>query len=198
MTLSGSSTAHAQVTRANTLGALLVARGAASPDALAFADEEREVTFGELAEAAAQLATQLARRGSAGAGPRRARAACRAQLRRGFWALQLLRAVPCAFNPVTLRHTLARRVESIRPRFVLMEKLDAAGRAFTPDPARAARPLASLQRTSGSSGAPRAAMLTHRNVLASCERPRRAATSGPATCSSAGSRLGTTSASYAS
>jgi len=150
-----------------TLGALLTARAAAWPDALAYADADRCVTFAALAESAATLAGAIARMGvregdrvalvqPAGVG-----------FAEHFWALQLLGAVPCAFNPVTLRHTLARRVQSIRPRLTIADGLELVTTAPEATGASAAADdLAFLQRTSGTSGEPRAAMLTHGNVLA--------------------------------
>jgi acyl-CoA synthetase (AMP-forming)/AMP-acid ligase II len=125
------------------------------------------VTFGELADEAGALAGRIARAGVA-AGDRVALVRpAGVGFAAAFWALQLLGSVPCAFNPVTLRQTLARRVQSIRPRLVLGEDLDIAATGPAA-PQRPAGPdaLAFLQRTSGTSGEPRAAMLTHRNVFA--------------------------------
>jgi len=53
----------AEIHAAPTLGSMLLARAARSPEALAFADATRQVTFGELAEAASALAGGLTRRG---------------------------------------------------------------------------------------------------------------------------------------
>jgi acyl-CoA synthetase (AMP-forming)/AMP-acid ligase II len=150
-----------------TLAALLAARAAATPDAPAFADTARQVTFGELADAAGGRAAGLARMG--------VRAGDRVALvlpagvgfAEMFWALQLLGAVPCAFNPTTLRQTLARRVRSVDPTLVVSAELEIpVARAAPPEPPADPAALAFLQRTSGSSGEPRAAMLTQANVLA--------------------------------
>jgi acyl-CoA synthetase (AMP-forming)/AMP-acid ligase II len=160
-------TARVTAAAAGTLDALLAARAAASPTALAFADDRRTVTFGDLAEAASAIAGGLARTG--------VRAGDRVALvlpagvgfAETFWALQLLGAVPCAFNPVTLRQTLARRIAAVRPRLVITDDLEIARAPVAPG----ASPLgpdglAFLQRTSGTSGDPRVAMLTQRNVIA--------------------------------
>jgi fatty-acyl-CoA synthase len=150
-----------------TLCDVLASRAAGSPDALAFADDRRRVTFGELAATADELADGLARRG-VGPGDRVALvAAAGVRFAELFWALQVLGATPCAFNPTTPSQTLARRVEAIRPRLVLTEDLVTTGSgAAAPEPVGAdADALAFLQPTSGTSGEPRAAMLTHRNVL---------------------------------
>jgi fatty-acyl-CoA synthase len=161
--------------QARTLGELLTARAATSPAALAFADDQRQVTFGALADATNDLAGGLARLGVKRGDRVALVLPAGVVFAEMFWALQLLGAVPCAFNPVTLRQTLARRVASIRPRLVITKDLDiAAARAPEPGCAAGADDLAFLQRTSGSSGAPRAAMLTHRNVLAQLRATREA------------------------
>jgi len=53
----------AEIHAAPTLGSMLLARAARSPEALAFADATRQVTFGELAEGASALSGGLTRRG---------------------------------------------------------------------------------------------------------------------------------------
>jgi fatty-acyl-CoA synthase len=152
------------VITAQTLGSLLAARAAATPDVLAFADERRNVTFAELAQGAADLAGGLARLGvrpgdrvalvlPAGVG-----------FAEAFWAVQLLGGVPCALNPVALRQTLARRVDSVRPRLVVTADLEIAP-APAPEHVGAVDDLAVLQRTSGTSGDPRIALITQRNVI---------------------------------
>lgn len=86
-----------------------------------------------------------------------------------FWALQLLGAVPCAFNPHVPEQTLGRRIERIRPALVVTED-----GSTTTSPHSDERPetdlvpddLAFLQMTSGTSGAPRASMISHGNVMA--------------------------------
>jgi acyl-CoA synthetase (AMP-forming)/AMP-acid ligase II len=151
----------------DTLGELLAARAGATPSGLAFADERRSATFGELHERADTLAGRFTRMGVR-AGDRVAVVLpAGVGFAETFWALQLIGAVSCAFNPVALRQTLARRVSSIRPRLVVTDELELpAGRARVPAVAGDRGALAFLQRTSGSSGEPRAAMLTHGNVLA--------------------------------
>ncbi len=158
-----------------TLGALLAARAGASPDALAFADDRRRATFGDLADAAQRVAAGLALEG--------VRAGDRVALvlpagvgfAEAFWGAQLLGAVPCAFNPVTLRTTLARRVESIAPRLVVTADLEVPDvPPAPPPPPSTGDGLAFLQRTSGTSGDPRVAMITHRSVLSQLRSTERA------------------------
>jgi long-chain-fatty-acid--[acyl-carrier-protein] ligase len=156
------------LTEPRTLGALLIERAGATPDSPAFADDARQVTFGELADAASRLAAGLARmdvrRADRVALVRRAGVG----FAEAFWALQILGAVPCAFNPTTLRQTLARRVGSIDPKLVLDDDLEVPTAPGVLPQQTGGDPgdIAYLQRTSGTSGDPRVAMLTHRSVIA--------------------------------
>jgi acyl-CoA synthetase (AMP-forming)/AMP-acid ligase II len=152
-----------------TLREVLLARAEADPDRLAYDDELRRITFGELAESSARRAAQLAEMG--------VRAGDRVALvlpsgipfAEAFWGLQLLGATPCAFNPSVPPQTLERRTALVRPRLVVREgDLEAAPPPTRPAPVTSLGPedLAFLQPTSGTSGEPRAAMVRHRNVLA--------------------------------
>jgi fatty-acyl-CoA synthase len=127
------------------------------------------LTLGDLAERAGSRATALQARG-ASAGNRVAIALpAGLDFIETFWALQLLGTVPCAFNPQVPAQTLGRRIERIRPALVITDD-----GASTTSGAGAPRgdadigpdDLAFLQLTSGTSGAPRAAMITHANVMA--------------------------------
>jgi acyl-CoA synthetase (AMP-forming)/AMP-acid ligase II len=152
-----------------TLRDVLLERAEADRDRLAYDDELRRVTFGELAELAALRSAQLAEMG--------VREGDRVALvlpsgipfAEAFWGLQLLGATPCAFNPAVPAETLERRTALIRPRLVLREgDLEAAPAPSgpAPEPSLGPEDLAFLQPTSGTSGEPRAAMIRHRNVLA--------------------------------
>jgi acyl-CoA synthetase (AMP-forming)/AMP-acid ligase II len=86
-----------------------------------------------------------------------------------FWALQLIGAVPCAFSPGGKPEALERRIARTRPRLIvsdgLVDEMCVAGpprRETEIDPDSPAV----LQLTSGTSGEPRAAIITHRNVHA--------------------------------
>jgi fatty-acyl-CoA synthase len=154
----------------STLRDALLERAATDPDRLAYDDEIRRITFGELAASAATRAAQLAEMG--------VRQGDRVALvlpsgipfAEAFWGVQLLGATAVAFNPSLPRQTLARRTALVRPRQVVLEgDLEAAPAPSAPAPDPAAlgpEDLAFMQPTSGTSGEPRAAMVRHRNVLA--------------------------------
>lgn len=154
-----------------TLRDVLSLRAGSDPDRLAFANAGRRLTFGELAESAASLAGGL-RRAGVGTGDRVALVmSAGVGFAEAFWALQLLGATPCAFNPSVPADTTWRRAERIRPRMVLSDQVAAAVArarpvALEPESALGGDDLAFLQPTSGTSGEPRAAMVRHRNVLA--------------------------------
>lgn len=152
-----------------TLREVLLQRAEADPDRLAYDDELRRISFGELAEAAARRAAQFAELG--------VRPGDRVALvlpsgipfAEAFWGVQLLGATSCAFNPSVPDRTLERRTALIRPRLVVREgDLDVfrepSGEA--PEPPVGPEDIAFLQPTSGTSGEPRAVMIRHRNVLA--------------------------------
>jgi acyl-CoA synthetase (AMP-forming)/AMP-acid ligase II len=109
---------------------------------------------------------------------------------RAFFALQILRAVPCAFDPGAPPETAARRAAQVRPVLTLTSTLPAdAAAAFTgaglrriapadvsrqaparPLPAGTGEEPAFLQPTSGTSGEPRTAVILQRQALASLRR----------------------------
>ncbi len=156
-----------------TLDAALAHRAACAPGALAFAEKGEKLSYGKLRAEVEVLASGLAslgvRRGDrvvlllpAGLG-----------FIRAFFALQRLAAIPCALDPSMAPATAARRAARVRPALVLGEglggvKLDEVPRL---SPWEGAGPseddIAFLQPTSGTSGEPRAAVVLHRNAIAS-------------------------------
>jgi fatty-acyl-CoA synthase len=155
---------------------VLVDSAADHPGRPVYVTEGKTITLGDLAERAASRAAGLHARG-ASAGDRVA-IALPAGLHfiETFWALQLLGAVPCAFNPRIPAQTLERRIERIQPALVVTEEGpvptsyaddDRSDTDAIPDG------LAFLQLTSGTSGAPRASMISHRNVMACLRQSER-------------------------
>lgn len=180
----------------DTLSSLLAVRAAGAPDALAFAAGEESLSYRRLGAAAAGLAGALR---AVGVGPGdRVGLSLPGGLGfvRTFFALQHLGAVPCAFDPATPPTTMVRRLARLRPAWVLVsgpsaealaseaepagmkclavEELDAgAGRGSSPPHRPSPEAPAFLQPTSGTSGEPRLALVSHRNALASLEAGRR-------------------------
>jgi fatty-acyl-CoA synthase len=149
---------------------VFLARAAADPERLAYDDELRRISFGELAESAATRAAQFAELGVEQGDRVALVLPSGIAFAEAFWGLQLLGATPCAYNPSVPEETLARRTALIRPRLVVHEgDLEAAPAPSRPAPepdGLSSEALAFLQPTSGTSGEPRAAMVRHRNVLA--------------------------------
>jgi fatty-acyl-CoA synthase len=165
----------------------LAFRAAEAPGDLAFAEGAERLSWGELRAEAAALAGGLA---SLGVG-RRERVAlflpAGLDFIRAFFALQRLAAIPCAFAPGGPAPAAARRAARVRPCLVLVAgpegaelaaALAAAGlRAVDlaavprgvapPVPSAGGEDVAFLQPTSGTSGEPRAAMITQANAVAS-------------------------------
>jgi acyl-CoA synthetase (AMP-forming)/AMP-acid ligase II len=152
----------------HTLRDVIVDRSRTDPDRLAYDDGSRTVTFGELAERAAAGAALLASKGVK-AGDRVALVLpAGVEFAEAFWAVQMLGATSCAFNPGLPARTIERRTARIRPRLVVTEGMvgSAAPVRDVPDePPVGGDDIAFFQPTSGTSGEPRAAMLRHRNVL---------------------------------
>lgn len=153
----------------STLREVLLARAARQPDRLAFDDGRRRVTYRELLQRASGQAIRLAS-ADVRPGDRVALAmSAGVSFAEAFWALQLLGAAPCAFNPYVPASRLERRTARIRPRLTVRDgDLDGCPPARKPPPEPPTGPddLAYLQPTSGTSGEPRAAMLLHSTVLA--------------------------------
>ena len=168
--------------------AVLDRRGRDSPDALAYAAGEEGLTYGRLHEDVGRLAATLAC-AALSAGERAALLLPGGlDFVRAFFAVQRLGAVPVAIDPGLPADAVARRLTAVRPRVVLFDPATVPLTLTLPqgvepvDLARArrgalptARPerfeaapggLSHLQLTSGTTGQPRAAMLTHENVMA--------------------------------
>ncbi|MFL5781986.1 MAG: class I adenylate-forming enzyme family protein [Thermoleophilaceae bacterium] len=152
-----------------TLRDLLLDRAASDPDALAFDDGRRRVTYGQLTARAAGKAARLADLG-VHHGDRVALALpAGVDWAEAFWAAQLVGAATCAFNPHVPPDVLAGRAARVRPRLVVHPAtFDGVGPAddIPPEPPVGPEDVACLQPTSGTYGDPRAAMLLHRTLLA--------------------------------
>jgi acyl-CoA synthetase (AMP-forming)/AMP-acid ligase II len=153
----------------STLRDVLLERAATDADRLAYDDEVRRISFGELAASAATRAAQLSEMGVKQGDRIALVLPSGIPFAEAFWGVQLLGATAVAFNPRTSEPTLERRTALVRPRLVVREgMLEAARRprGEAPAPSLGPEDLAFLQPTSGTSGEPRAAMIRHRNVLA--------------------------------
>ncbi|MFP5288349.1 MAG: AMP-binding protein, partial [Thermoanaerobaculia bacterium] len=178
-----------------TLDAALASRADAAPGATAFAMGEERLGYGTLRAQAEALAAGLA-----GLGVRRGDRVvlllpAGLDFIRAFFALLRLAAVPCALDPSLAPATAARRAARVRPGLVLagdrfVEACAAAGlRGVRLDEVPRSRPLeesgpgeddvAYLQPTSGTSGEPRAAVVLHRNAIASLRAARDGIGLGP-------------------
>jgi fatty-acyl-CoA synthase len=148
------------------LPVLLQQRATDEPHALAFSFGGTSVTWSQLREDAEELAGILRHDGVV-AGDRVALLMpAGLDLVRLVYALLRLEAAPCIFDPHVPAETTARRTAAIRPRITLTAPPRGASTTVPPvsDDDHA---IAFLQSTSGTSGEPLFAMLTHRNILAS-------------------------------
>lgn len=182
-----------------TLDAVLAARSASAPDRLAFAAPGESVSYGTLRTEVEALAGGLSGLG-VGRGDRVALLLpAGLGFIRAFFALQRLGAAPCAFDPQAPPETAVARAVRVRPRLVLTAGGPADGIAAAcvarglpwadlarvpravppPGPDTGADDTAFLQPTSGTSGEPRAAVITQRNVLASLGSSRDLLSIGP-------------------
>ncbi len=182
-----------------TLDAVLAHRAAEGPDALAFAAGGEQLTYGGLRAGVEALAGGLARLG-VGRGERVALLLpAGLSFVRTFFALQRLAAIPCAFDPKAPPATAARRAARVRPSLVLFDGAEAEGLSLAcmesglrsvplaevprggelPPSESTAEDIAFLQPTSGTSGEPRAAVITQRNVLSSLRIARDRLDFGP-------------------
>jgi len=175
-----------------TLDAVLTARAGDAPGRLAFSEAAETATYAELRSETAALAGGLARLGVAYGDRVVLVLPAGLTFIRAFFALQRLAAAPCALDPQVPPTTTAARATRVRPRLVLTAGAGAEGVAAACDAAGlrvvdiAAVPRAApfreqrvraddvafLQLTSGTSGEPRAAVITQRNVLASLRAAR--------------------------
>lgn len=175
------------------LGALLL-RASAAPNALAFEVEGEATTYRELAAAAAAMAAALDALGIAPG------ARCALMLPTGLpfiralFAAQWAGAIPVAVDPKLPPELAWRRFMLVGCRLVLgraaalpaletaradaavrleaVEEVQAYGARGAGAPRPRAHEVAFLQLTSGTTGAPRAVMVTHRSLLASLRASR--------------------------
>ena len=170
-----------------TLDAALTRRAACSPDSLAFAMGEERLGYGRLRAEAKALASGLASLGVRRGDRVVLLLPAGLDFIRAFFALQRLAAAPCALDPSMAPATAARRAARVRPALVLAAGTEADGVAEACaeaglrgvrleevprlSPWEGAGPgeddVAFLQPTSGTSGEPRAAVILHRNAIAS-------------------------------
>jgi fatty-acyl-CoA synthase len=161
-------TAGARYPQPETLRDVLLSRSLAQPERLAYDDGARRLTFGQLAEGAEDRAAQLVSMGVRPGDRVALVMSAGIPFAEAFWALQLLGATSCSFNPVVPAQTLERRIERIRPRLVLTDgwrDRASPGSRAVPDPHVTEHDIAFMQPTSGTSGEPRAAMISHGNVV---------------------------------
>jgi acyl-CoA synthetase (AMP-forming)/AMP-acid ligase II len=172
---------------AETLDAVLNARSGDGPARLAFASDAETVTYADLRADTGALAGGLARLGVWSGDRVVLVLPAGLTFIRAFFALQRLGAAPCALDPQIPPRTTAARATRVRPRLVLTAGSGAEGIAaacgaaglpvvdFATVPRTApfferrvrGNDVAFLQLTSGTSGEPRAAVITQRSVLAS-------------------------------
>lgn len=160
-------------------------RAVSRRDHLAFAAGSQTLTYGELAEEARAVAGGLVHAGVQPGDRVAIHLPAGLDFVRTFWAVQWLGATACALNPSTPPALAMRRAALVRPalvvtgeagiveaavaaglRAVLLEELS-RGPVAMPSVTASGEDIAILQTTSGTSGEPRAAMIRHRNVMAS-------------------------------
>jgi acyl-CoA synthetase (AMP-forming)/AMP-acid ligase II len=147
---------------------VMLERAHQDPDGLAYDYGQASLTFGQLAERAADRAAALR---AAGVRPGDHVALVMSSdlpFVEMFWGLQLIGGVPCSFNPDAPREAVTKRVGVVRPALVVTD--DSAGELLSGPPLPrlpdiGPEDLAFLQMTSGTTGAPRAAMVRQRNVI---------------------------------
>jgi fatty-acyl-CoA synthase len=158
-----------------TLDAALAQRAACYPDSLAFAAGGERLSYGRLRAEAEALASGLASLGVRRGDRVVLLLPAGLDFIRAFFALQRLAAIPSALDPSM---PAARRAARVRPALVLAAGPAADGlRVVRLDevprlgPREGTGPeeddAAFLQPTSGTSGEPRAAVILHRNAIAS-------------------------------
>src|SRR4051812_26726944 len=104
-----------------TLRDVIVDRSRTDPDRLAYDDGSRTATFGELGERAAAGAALLASKGVKPGDRVALVLPAGVEFAEAFWAVQMLGATSCAFNPGLPARTIERRAARIRPRLVVTE-----------------------------------------------------------------------------
>jgi fatty-acyl-CoA synthase len=154
------------------LGDALIRRVRATPDLLAYTFAGEGLTFAGLVERAGVRAAALQRLGVTPTDRVAIAMAAGLPFLEVFWAVQLLGAVPCALNPSVPTPAQERRIRLVRPKLTITD--DSAQELTGTTSVTSAAPigrqdLAFLQLTSGTSGEPRVAMVTHNNVIAFLE-----------------------------
>lgn len=170
------------------------------PSALAFSIGAEAISYGELQAGALQLAGALQARGLRRGDRCALLLGTSGDFLRTLFAVQTLGAIPVAMNASLPPEGLARRLALVRADLVVAapdarmpSETGSAPRVETVGgllrgPRREAQPLRStnpgdiayLQITSGTTGEPRAAAITHRNLMASLWASRRLLEAGPA------------------
>jgi fatty-acyl-CoA synthase len=162
---------------------VLLQRAETDSNRLAFAHDDEQVTFAQLAERSRSRAAALSAQHGVGQGDRVAVVmSAGIPLVETVWACQLLGAAPAVLNPSLPDPILSRRKRLIRPSLTVTDDLVPAQRPASDCPAELPiRPddLAFLQLTSGTSGAPRASMILQRNVIAYLDSSRTGTTLSP-------------------
>ncbi len=186
-----------QPTSFSTIVDALLERGRKSPDKLAYVAEGEAIAYGPLLEDALKLAGTLA---SWGLGPEDHCAILiptSVDFIRILFAVQLVGAVPVAINHALPPETALRRATNTRCRLAVTtgdgaislrqatkdkgaptrivtvsEAKSVSAPVFAPPEKADPDALAYLQITSGTSGEPRAAMIRHRNLIASLRSAR--------------------------
>jgi fatty-acyl-CoA synthase len=154
----------------DSLGAMLVAR-ADGPDAdrVAIVDGSERATFADLVARAAERAGALAAHGVRPGSRVSLRMSAGLPFLETWWGVQLTGATPCAFNPTLSEASFERQSRGLDSVLVVT---DDAARELRHPGARVSvadvepEQLALLQPTSGTSGEPRIAMITQRNIIA--------------------------------
>lgn len=165
------------------LADVLTARAATDTSRLAYADRNTELTFGELYAEASAIAAGLVQRGVQSGDRVVLGLTAGLNFVRVFWAVQLLGAVSCALNPQAPAITTVKRALRVRPKLLitmddnLAREARAAGidaiaqlpqaNQTLPRCTATGHDVAVLQTTSGTSGEPRIAMITHDNIMTS-------------------------------
>lgn len=174
-----------------TMDRALTFRARNSPNDLAFAMDDDRVSYSELNEQAGILAGGMRERGIV-AGDRLAiLAPSSVDFIRLYFAAHRLHCIPCAFDPGVPAKTVVRRALGIRPRAILatgssspdlhaaitatkielltVDDLRRSSSSVSLLPGAVDGDIAYLQPTSGTSGEPRFAMITNRNIAAAME-----------------------------
>jgi acyl-CoA synthetase (AMP-forming)/AMP-acid ligase II len=137
------------------------------PDALAFAFENDSATYSRLLDDARRIGGMLLHDGIS-AGDRVAiLMPAGLDLVRVYYALHCIGAVPCIFDPHVPIATTERRIAAIRAQRTLTAVPTTGAASLLPRRHHDPDAIAFLQLTSGTSGEPLAAMIRHRNAIAS-------------------------------